>query len=95
MAVYIKDIEMPKGDTGILLALYNGEVHLIGAELVHVGKGKGFEAVVVPEPHGRLIDADALEYGEAELNGHDELGDFEIVTREEIESAPTVIPSDH
>ena len=61
MGVYIPDVEMPKGDTGILLALYNGEVHLIGGEIVHVGKGKGFKAVAVPEPHGRLIDADALE----------------------------------
>ena len=48
--------------------------------------------VPVP-PHGRLIDADALEYEEAYLNGHYELGDVEIVTREDIESAPTIIPA--
>ena len=47
----------------------------------------------VPEPHGRLIDADALEYEEAYLNGHYELGDVEIVTRKDIESAPTIIPA--
>ena len=46
-----------------------------------------------PIPHGRLIDADALEYEEAYLNGHYELGDVEIVTRKDIESAPTVIPA--
>ena len=42
------------------------------------------KAVPVP-PHGRLIDAEALEYEEAYLNGHYKLGDFEIVTREDIE----------
>ena len=52
-----------------------------------------FKAVPVP-PHGRLIDADALEYEEAYLNGHYELGDVEIVTRKDIESAPTIIPAE-
>lgn len=49
--------------------------------------------VSVPE-HGRCIDADVLEYEEAYLNGHYELGDVEIVTRKDIESAPTIIPAD-
>ena len=49
--------------------------------------------VPVP-PHGRLIDADAMEYEEAYLNGHYEFGDVELVTREDIESAPTIIPAE-
>ena len=89
MGIYIKGIEMPKGDTGVLLALYNGQVYLIGGDVVHVGKGRGFEAVVVPEPHGRLIDADAL-------------GDFPYnmdfcdggEADEWVRNAPTVIPAE-
>lgn len=55
--------------------------------------GKWHEIVPI-QPHGRCIDADALEYGEAYLNGHYELGDVELVTRKDIESAPTILPAD-
>ena len=98
MGVYIKNMEMPKGDTGILLALYNGEAHLIGGEIVHVGKGKGFEAVVVPEPHGRLIDADALkdtlDYYIREAGWGEEINKaLGWVKDEFIDSEQTVIPA--
>ena len=60
---------------------------------VYLDRHRNCPLVPVP-PHGRLIDADALEYEEAYLNGHYELGDVEIITREDIESAPTIIPAE-
>ena len=92
MGVYIKGLEMPKGDTGVLLALYNGEVHLIGGDVVHVGKGKGFEAVVVPEPHGDLIDRECVH---AMINWTRIKAPFSRkAVRQFVEDTPTVIPAD-
>lgn len=81
--ILIKGIEMPTKGYRLILIHADGTVQTTDGETT---------AISVP-PHGRLIDADALEYGEAYLNGHYELGDFEIVTREDIESAPTIIPA--
>lgn len=55
MGVYI-DMEMPKGELGAIpIMIYaNGNVeHFFSHE-------KYGKAIEVPEPHGRLIDADAL-----------------------------------
>ena len=89
MSILIRGIDMPKkGEYKPLFIYDTGEVTMeIRGEEVQVAT-----AVPVP-PHGRLIDADALEYEEAYLNGHYELGDVEIVTRKDIESAPTIIPA--
>ena len=90
MGVYI-DMEMPK-DCIVCPFGWNGcnNQH----DFVYMGsRPDNCPLIEVPEPHGRLIDADALEYEEAYLNGHYELGDVEIVTREDIESAPTIIPA--
>ena len=83
MSILIKGMEMPCEEAEPL------RIELYADGTVIVIK----EAVPVP-PHGRLIDADALEYEEAYLNGHYELGDVEIVTRKDIESAPTIIPAE-
>ena len=96
MGVYIKGMKMPKGCASC--PLYNDEC--FGAYKCEAAQSWGSDTErasgcpLVPVPkHGRLIDADALEYEEAYLNGHYELGDVEIVTRKDIESAPTVIPA--
>lgn len=89
--ILIRGIEMPK-DRGIYIAIdIDGQIYTNQLDAL---KWQPLEqkAIFVP-PHGRLIDADALEYEEAYLNGHYELGDVEIVTREDIESAPTIIPA--
>ena len=99
MAVYIKDMDMP-ASCGTCWFCNDESFGAYKCERAKKWGSKNNRAedcplIEVPDGHGRLIDADALEYGEAELNGHYELGDFEIVTREDIESAPTVIPADH
>ena len=53
MGVYIKNMEMPNKKNGAVLIIYpDGKCAF--------EDGKTYQAVPVP-PHGRLIDADALE----------------------------------
>ena len=87
--VYIGGIEMPKTYPLTVTIYPDGQVvsETVGAKDIHG------HATYVP-PHGRCIDADELEYEEAYLNGHYELGDVEIVTREDIESAPAILPAE-
>lgn len=65
MAIYIKGVEMPKDCTECTLNYLDnfGYPHCGVTELVIVeGKTKGgCPLIEVPEPHGRLIDADELE----------------------------------
>lgn len=57
MGVYIKGIDMPKGKQIIELRIYaDGVVTMAHDRTCR----KIAEATEVPEPHGRLIDADAL-----------------------------------
>jgi hypothetical protein len=95
MGVYI-DIEMPKGELGAIpIMIYaNGAVeHFFSHE-------KYGKAIEVPEPHGRLIDADALDVvleNEAESFGYDVyscgITDALALARSCIETAPTIIPA--
>ena len=99
MGIYIPDMEMPKyGCDNCFLRTgnYCGRIEKDERVVEYARKNeRNPDCPLVPvPPHGRLIDADALEYGEAYLNGHYELGDFEIVTREDIESAPTIIEAE-
>lgn len=101
MGIYIKSMEMPKScDMCWALDDYGDYPR---CRITEEQRGYNFpirekrmdDCPFIPVPeHGRLIDADELEYEEAYLNGHYELGDVEIVTREDIESAPTIIPAD-
>lgn len=93
MGVYI-NMEMPK-EYAVIIKIYpDGRIGKIPyVQWFQTDLVEGVQAVPV-QPHGRLIDADALEYEEAYLNGHYELGDVEIVTRKDIESAPTIIPAE-
>lgn len=88
MAIYIKGMEMPKGcrdcrfeDWGRCIAIRPIRTirHLSEEREVYC------PLIEVPEPHGRLIDADALEY---KLGVSDE----DIYVRATLdEDAPTVI----
>ena len=96
MSVYIRGMEMPKscGYCPIRHLGGDGDECFLGAKITEY-QTRPEDCPLIPVPdHGRLIDADALEYEEAYLNGHYELGDFEIVTREDIESAPTITPAE-
>lgn len=90
--IYIPWMSMPRtcDDCQVSADCPNDE-HIDGYTMQK--KPRFCQLVPIP-PHGRCIDADVLEYEEAYLNGHYELGDVEIVTREDIESAPTIIPAD-
>ena len=58
MDILIKGVEMPKGCGALTLTVWpNGQVEIIDAD----GEWKTSEAIPVP-PHGRLIDADALNH---------------------------------
>ena len=96
--IYITGMEMPTkcGDCILDHKFFKWlecNKHVTGDMIKDGRRSPACPLIPVPD-HGRLIDADALEYEEAYLNGHYELGDVEIVTREDIESAPTIIPAD-
>ena len=83
MAVLIKGMEMPK--RGMVVNIYaDGRVTNHFDEF---GKTIG-KAVPVPEPHGRLIDADALKTDIEEWGGIGKSRALEC-----IDDAPTVIPA--
>ena len=86
MGLYIKDILLPEDPNEIIEFAVKGN----GAVFV-IGEHYWPAAVEVPEPHGRLIDADAL-MGRI---CHDTLlsSTFEKIVRRYIENAPTVIPA--
>ena len=95
MGVYI-NMEMPK--PGEVIRIYNnGE-----ARRCHVTEQEAFEvgiAIPVPEPHGRLIEEDALKETiealiEKHLHGYTKsTWDFVCELRSIISDAPTVIPA--
>ncbi len=91
--IYIPSMGMPKGRPVCIIIDPAGQVRRYDLNNDRYADDELFEAISVPS-HGRTIDVDALEYEEAYLNGHYELGDVEIVTRKDIESAPTIIPAD-
>lgn len=60
MSILIKGVEMPKGDSGLVLVIFkDGTVYSPGPLTKGLIREKNVEAVPVPTPHGRLIDADA------------------------------------
>jgi len=61
MGVYIKDMEMPKGDEGLVLVIFkDGTVYSPGLLTKSLIRNKNVKAIPVPTPHGRLIDVDRL-----------------------------------
>ena len=111
MGVYIKNMKMPKDcgscdlcdNDGYCYALYGDSLWDAlpdGAEYFPDGwKYAGCPLVEVPEPHGRLIDRDALNIGEYERED-DDTGTLEISLGglldlfHKVKDAPTVIEAE-
>ena len=95
MAVYSKDFAKPEDEERCkwydepFLRPYP-YCHFLGKSCLGLDR---CPLVYVPEPHGRLIDADAL----IDRIEHDTplSSTFEKVVRRYIENAPTVIPANH
>ena len=85
MSVLVKGMKMPKG--GMTLKVVADEN---GTYIFETRSGRGYFVYEVP-PHGRLIDADALET-DTEYDLY--LGDFTSYTKEQIDLAPTVIEAE-
>ena len=93
MGVYIKGMEMPKGHPVCIVIDAAGQARCYDLNNDRYADDKLFEVVPVP-PHGRLIDADALD---ADLERQDmHTGEWDAVgfSIEEIENAPTIIPAE-
>lgn len=56
MSIILKEIDMPKGQSLMVFIANNGAVTCSGEDGVTTA-----QAIQIPTPHGRLIDADALE----------------------------------
>ena len=91
MGVYLPNMEMPK--PGEVIRIYNNSE----ARRCRVTEQEAFEvgiAFPVPEPHGRLIDADALE---AKVNHHYKHKEITRYDRDlllhylDVEMSPTII----
>ena len=80
MSVLIEGINLPKteGESALLILAPGGKV----ISLSHAGGKNEFEAVEVREPHGDLIEREALFHGEHNLYCWDE-----------IEEVPAIIPA--
>ena len=83
MSVYIKSMEMPwceHQEIDIRRGI-DGKWYAIDDDW--------YEIIPVPD-HGRLIDADALDYFKDDSG----IAVFDFVTRGQIKTAPTIIPAD-
>lgn len=83
MAILIKGMEMPKGNSALNVLIYSDGRIFTGHK-----KDDEYLAVEVPTPHGRLIDADALT-GKAYMDGK-----LMCVEMDDIEEAPTIIEAE-
>lgn len=99
MGVYIAGMEMPKScfDCNFCVEAYEGAgVYscVVSDKCVCRGAGRHDDCPLVPVPkHGRLIDADALEYHAD--NVRDPMGRTEkTVMWKKIESAQTILPAE-
>ena len=101
MAILIKGMEMPKSCpcalTGIGYDMYCSFVHGIPARVKEYDEccEKGTrpnwcQLIEVPEPHGRLIDADAIPYKKIMYDDDDF---YYGVTKPYIDRIPAVIPA--
>lgn len=87
MSLFIKGIEMPKSGEKIIILTSSGYVEDVSGQVI-----EGVEAVSVPTPHGRLVDADEL-LKDSETIILETIDDHEEV-EEMIKYAPTVIEAE-
>ena len=81
--IYIPGAKIPDGDYVRVLMLHKDGTCVDGI-------GNVFNIVPVPEPHGRLIDADAIPYKKIMYDDDDF---YYGVTKPYIDRIPTVIPA--
>lgn len=94
----IKGLEMPKGDLALWIIVHkDGTVEYLDDNKYEGYKTLRNAAVTVP-PHGRLIDADALEDDDPDVcnsfmrDGYVESCEWGY-SHEQIKNAPTIIPA--
>ena len=100
MSILIKDMEMPKSCMNCIFCGFAGAncelalCQITGNAQKHIPYSKMPDCPLVSvPPHGRLIDADELEYHAD--NVRDPMGRTEkTVMWEKIKAAPTIIPAD-
>lgn len=87
MSILIKGIDIPKcSNEDILVVIRRNK-----AEVLQTGyKERTVEAIQIPTPHGRLIDADKLESHE-EFDGY---GFTKSVYADDINEAPTILEAE-
>lgn len=87
MTILINGMEMPKDSEMLYINIYPSGKVTIGMDL----RCKQIATAAPIPPHGRLIDADALET-DTEYDQY--LDDFTSYSHEQIRMAPTIIPAD-
>lgn len=90
MGVYIKGMEMPTscGYCPLMHGTYEGDECYVGAHITEYQKIPDDCPLVPVPPHGRLIDADALDSSETDYLGN------HLVYLVDIDDAPTIIPAE-
>lgn len=82
--ILIKNMKMPKDDIKTLMIFPDGNVRIWGTD---IDPDEWAEAIEVPTPHGRLIDADAIPY----IFGSTHATEYDTVTKFVINRLPTII----
>ena len=96
MSVYIKGMEMPKGDQPTWIILHSdGTVEYNEICQSNSVGWKFLMQAAIPVPdHGRLIDADALIKSDRMVGKMMMYGGEYVYCQAEIDRAPTIIPAD-
>ena len=87
---YINEDEGAKGSVHIVMLYTNAQL-----EFVDVERKTDFyscEYKILPKGHGRLIDADALEYKQTHHGNY--CTPFELIDENDLNRAPTIIEAD-
>lgn len=97
MAIYIKGVELP---TNCLICPFTEKDDRMGTicyftniVALNIGRQEDCPLTEILEPHGRLIDADALKCYGIHIGDEyeDKFHDYQWVDRSDIDNAPTVI----
>ena len=94
MGIYLPNMEMPKEGNWITLRVYpDGQCFLYSWRGNDIEFIEQLTAVPVQEPHGRLIDADALIKSDRMVGKLMMYGGEYVYTQAEIDRSTTVIPA--
>lgn len=93
MSILIKGMEMPKHGEGVCLIVTNfdscGSPVAMLVDRESILPKAYYDAIEIPTPHGRLIDADELK--KDRINFY---GTTDVVLMVDIENAPTIIEAE-